>query len=64
MANFLICCQALRLDTLGNLPHADLPLADIIPENITVKKIVYDSDVPAAAEVAVVKNTRSKAKKK
>ncbi|KAF8959067.1 hypothetical protein BDZ97DRAFT_1761717 [Flammula alnicola] len=31
---------ALRLDTLGNLPHADSPLADLVQENITVKKIV------------------------
>ncbi|KAF4614810.1 hypothetical protein D9613_003046 [Agrocybe pediades] len=56
--------KARQLDTLGNLPHADSPLTDIVPEHITVKKIVYDSDVAAVPEVAVVKNTRSKAKKK
>ncbi|KDR81591.1 hypothetical protein GALMADRAFT_263876 [Galerina marginata CBS 339.88] len=56
--------KALRLDTLGNLPYADSPLADLVQENITVKKIVYDNDVPPAAPEIVVKNTRSKGKKK
>jgi len=56
--------KALRLDTLGNLPHADSPLTDLVQENVTVKKIVYDSDVtPAVPEIVVVKNTRSKKKK-
>jgi hypothetical protein len=57
--------QALRLDTLGNLPQADLPLTDLVQENITVKKFVYDDDdddvEPASG--LVVKNTRSRAKK-
>ncbi|KAH9484321.1 hypothetical protein JR316_0003802 [Psilocybe cubensis] len=53
--------KALRLDTLGNLPHADTPLTDLVQENITVKKIVYDSDV-IEPEI-VVKNTRAKKKK-
>ncbi|KAF8188407.1 hypothetical protein BJ912DRAFT_1107664 [Pholiota molesta] len=58
--------KALRLDTLGNLPHADSPLSDIVQENITVKKIVYDSDVSAAVAevVAAAKNTRARSKKK
>jgi len=56
--------KALRLDTLGNLPHADSPLIDLVQENVIVKKIVYDSDVPPVPEAIVVKNTRSKNKKK
>ncbi|KAF9477387.1 hypothetical protein BDN70DRAFT_881294 [Pholiota conissans] len=58
--------KALRLDTLGNLPHADSPLSDIVQENITVKKIVYDSDVSAAVAevVSAAKNTRARSKKK
>lgn len=56
--------KALRLDTLGNLPHADSPLVDLVQENITVKKIVYDSDVPPLPAEVAVKNTRSKNKKK
>jgi hypothetical protein len=56
--------KALRLDTLGNLPHADSPLIDLVQENVVVKKIVYDSDVPPVPEAIVVKNTRSKNKKK
>jgi hypothetical protein len=60
----LFFLQALRLDTLGNLPHADSPLAELVQENITVKKIVYDSDVPPVLGDIVVKNTRSKNKKK
>lgn len=56
--------QALRLDTLGNLPQADLPLTDLAQENITIKKFVYDDDdVEPVSELLVVKNTRSRAKK-
>jgi len=55
--------KALRLDTLGNLPQADLPLADLVQENITIKKFVYDNDVEPVPELIVVKNTRSRAKK-
>jgi hypothetical protein len=54
--------QALRLDTLGNLPQADLPLTDLVEENITIKKYVYDDDEPVS-ELLVVKNTRSRSKK-
>jgi len=56
--------KALRLDTLGNLAHADVPLADLTPENVTIKKFVYENDEPPVEQVIVVKNTRSKAKKK
>lgn len=56
--------QALRLDTLGNLPQADLPLTDLVQENITIKKFVYeDEDVEPVSELLVAKNTRSRAKK-
>ncbi|KAJ6496658.1 hypothetical protein C8R47DRAFT_973231 [Mycena vitilis] len=63
--------KAIRLDPLGNHPNAELPLQDLIEENIVVKKFVYDNDEPVTAlneepitPVIVVKNTRSKAKKK
>jgi hypothetical protein len=55
--------QALRLDPLGNHPNAESPLKDLVEENIVVKKFVYDNDEPVLP-VIVVKNTRSKAKKK
>ena len=55
--------QALRLDTLGNLPQADLPLTDLVQENITIKKFVYDDDVEPVSELLVAKNTRSRGKK-
>ncbi|TRM59348.1 hypothetical protein BD626DRAFT_409067 [Schizophyllum amplum] len=38
--------KALQLDTLGNLP-ASSPLKDLIPENVVVKKFVYDNDEEA-----------------
>lgn len=70
--------QALRLDTLGNLPNADSPLKNLVQENVVVKKFVYDSDVvvdvvdevpPVAAPKKVVVKavsvrTRSKSKGK
>lgn len=55
--------KALRLDTLGNLPQADLPLTDLVQENITIKKFVYDDDDEPVSELFVVKNTRSRGKK-
>lgn len=58
-----VCSQALQLDTLGNLHHAESPLTNLVQENIVVKKFVYDNDVEAAAPPTVVKNTRSKSKK-
>ncbi|KAJ3814273.1 hypothetical protein EV368DRAFT_33351 [Lentinula lateritia] len=56
--------KARPLDTLGNLPNAKSPLEDIVPENIVVKKFVYDNDVdePVTPAPAPVK-TRSKSKK-
>ncbi|KAL1743939.1 hypothetical protein HDZ31DRAFT_83048 [Schizophyllum fasciatum] len=35
--------KALQLDTMGNLPTSS-PLKDLIPENVVVKKFVYDND--------------------
>lgn len=59
-----LTAKAARLDTLGNLPNADSPLADLVQQNITVKKFVYDNDDDEPVEeVVVVKNTRSKSKK-
>jgi hypothetical protein len=55
--------QAIRLDTHGNLPNADAPLADLVYENIVVKKFVYDNDPEPPTRVLVVKNTRSRSKK-
>ncbi|KAF7338313.1 C3H1-type domain-containing protein [Mycena venus] len=55
--------KAIRLDPLGNHPHAESPLKDLVEENIVVKKFVYDNDEPVLP-VVVVKNTRSKTKKK
>jgi len=55
--------KALRLDTLGNLPQADSPLTDLVEENITIKKFVYDNDVEPVPELIVAKSTRSKGKK-
>ena len=55
--------QAVQLDTLGNLPQADLPLTDLVQENITIKKYVYDDEDEPVSELLVAKNTRSRAKK-
>ncbi|RDB21062.1 hypothetical protein Hypma_011585 [Hypsizygus marmoreus] len=55
--------KALPLDNLGNLPHADSPLADLVEENVVVKKYVYDNDVEPAKEVIAVKNTRLRSRK-
>ncbi|KAJ7273693.1 hypothetical protein B0H12DRAFT_1043535 [Mycena haematopus] len=55
--------KAIRLDSLGNHPNAESPLKDLVEENVVVKKFVYDNDEPVVP-VTVVKNTRSKAKKK
>ncbi|KAI9466192.1 hypothetical protein BJY52DRAFT_1112495 [Lactarius psammicola] len=40
--------KALRLDSLGNLVNATSPLKDIVRENVTIKKFVYDDDAEAA----------------
>ncbi|KAJ6502569.1 hypothetical protein C8R45DRAFT_818891 [Mycena sanguinolenta] len=55
--------KAIQLDSLGNLPNAESPLKDLVEENVVVKKFVYDNDEPEVP-VTVVKNTRSKTKKK
>ncbi|KAJ7790047.1 hypothetical protein B0H14DRAFT_3502115 [Mycena olivaceomarginata] len=47
----------------GNLTNAESLLKDLIEENVVVEKLVYDNDAPVVP-VAVVKNTRSKAKNK
>ena len=64
--------QALRLDTLGNVLNAELPVGGLVKEHIVVKKFVFDDD--AALEVATPapppppppppKSTRSKGRKK
>ncbi|KAF9451046.1 hypothetical protein P691DRAFT_409807 [Macrolepiota fuliginosa MF-IS2] len=59
--------KTLQLNTLGNLVDLEKPLLDLIQENITVKKYVYDDDVnvEAAPQPAtpVIRNTRSKSRK-
>jgi hypothetical protein len=53
------------LDILGNLPNADAPLADLVHENVVVKKFVYDNDTePPTEEVYIVRSTRSRSKAK
>jgi len=62
--SLLIFLQDLRLDTLGNLVDIEQhPLTNIDPENIVVKKFVYDSDIEAVKEAAPPKTTRSKSKR-
>ncbi|KAG2111519.1 uncharacterized protein F5147DRAFT_771670 [Suillus discolor] len=57
--------QTLRLDTLGNVMDVEQhPLTDLHPENIVVKKFVYDNDAEVVVkEVIPPKITRSKSKK-
>ncbi|KAL7283340.1 hypothetical protein ACG7TL_002769 [Trametes sanguinea] len=57
--------KALRLDTMGNVLNAELPVGGIVRENVVVKKFVFDDDdvVPEVASPAPVKSTRSKSKK-
>ena len=47
--------QVLRLDSLGNVVNATSPLKDIVRENVTIKKFVYDDDLEAEAEPDVPK---------
>ncbi|KAI0670448.1 hypothetical protein C8Q78DRAFT_125491 [Trametes maxima] len=59
--------KALRLDTLGNVLNAELPVNGLVREEIVVKKFVFEDD-PDAEPAAVpspapVKSTRSKSKK-
>ncbi|KAG5654539.1 hypothetical protein H0H81_001180 [Sphagnurus paluster] len=51
--------KALPLDSLGNLPHANLPLTELVEESVLVKKFVYDNDIEPVEEV-VVKKLRSR----
>jgi hypothetical protein len=61
---FLIFLQSIRLDTLGNLVDTEQhPLTNLDPENIMVKKYVYDNDIEVVKEVIPPKITRSKSKK-
>ncbi|KAG1853702.1 hypothetical protein DFJ58DRAFT_728097 [Suillus subalutaceus] len=55
----------LRLDTLGNVLDVEQhPLTDLHPENIVVKKFVYDNDIEVVVkEVIPPKITRSRSKK-
>ena len=48
---------------MGNVLNADMPLTGLVAENITVKKFVYDDDLPPEPVPAPVKATRSKSKK-
>ncbi|KAF8350725.1 hypothetical protein F5887DRAFT_314971 [Amanita rubescens] len=53
--------KAVQLDTMGNLPNANTAVVDLVEENITIKKYVYDDDEEEAPPV--VKATRSKPRK-
>ncbi|GJE95124.1 hypothetical protein PsYK624_113050 [Phanerochaete sordida] len=59
--------KARQLDTMGNVLNAETPLPEVQPENVVVKKFVYEDDeVPApepAPTPAPAKSTRSKSKK-
>ena len=55
--------QVLRLDSLGNVVNAT-PLKDIVRENVTIKKYVYDDDVEAAVEEPEAPKPSSKGKGK
>ena len=56
-------CQARPLDTMGNVLNADAPVPEVQPENIVVKKFVYEDDEVVVPEPAPAKATRSKSKK-
>ncbi|THH32135.1 hypothetical protein EUX98_g2052 [Antrodiella citrinella] len=59
--------KTLRLDTMGNVLNASAPLADLVPENVIVKKFVYmddpSPDPPPPDPNPGVRSTRSKNKK-
>ena len=56
--------QILRLDTLGNVLDADVPLMNIIREQVTVKKFVYDEELePEPPKPAATKSAKGKGKK-
>jgi hypothetical protein len=58
-----VIIQAIRLDGLGNLANATSPLKDVVPENVVIKKYVYDDDVEAAMIDAPKPPSRGKGKK-
>ena len=67
---FHFIVQALRLDTLGNVLNAELPVGGLVKEHIVVKKFVFEDDeAPEIATPALPptpnapKNSRSKSKK-
>jgi len=60
--------KALRLDNMGNLLEANVPVGGLVTENIVVKKFVYEDDPVADPEPEpepepVPKATRSRSKK-
>ncbi|KAH9043255.1 hypothetical protein EDB85DRAFT_1856111 [Lactarius pseudohatsudake] len=55
--------KALRLDSLGNLVNATSPLKDIVRENVTIKKFVYDDDAEAAEHEVPKPPSKGKGKK-
>ncbi|KAK7693567.1 hypothetical protein QCA50_003136 [Cerrena zonata] len=55
--------KTLRLDNMGNVLNAAVPLTGLVAENIVVKKFVYDDDLPPEPVPAPAKATRSKSKK-
>ncbi|PIL23926.1 hypothetical protein GSI_13677 [Ganoderma sinense ZZ0214-1] len=59
--------KALRLDTLGNVLNAEIPVSGLIKENIIVKKFVFDDDEQpeevAPPPTPTAKSTRSKSRK-
>lgn len=59
-------CTLFKLDSLGNLCDAEIPLASLVEETIVVKKFVYENDEvqePTVEVVPAAKNTRSRSKK-
>ncbi|KAH9946171.1 uncharacterized protein BXZ73DRAFT_86352 [Epithele typhae] len=58
--------KALRLDTLGNVLNAELPVGGLVKEHVIVQKFVFEDDEVPEIQVPVPppKNTRSKRKAK
>lgn len=49
---------------MGNALDASVPLLDLIPESVIIKKFVYDDDIDALPPPPTTpRTTRSKAKK-
>ncbi|KAI9446476.1 hypothetical protein H4582DRAFT_1804019 [Lactarius indigo] len=55
--------KALRLDSLGNLVNATSPMKDIVRENVTIKKFVYDDDAEATEHEVPKPPSKGKGKK-